>query len=536
MRYLIVLFLTLTSLFAIDITSDNNLSKNSIRESLILSDKVHKKPFFGEELFKGNFKENRQYNQNSDYILNVNDKVSVKMWGAHNYMDNNLTIDKQGNIFLPEVGAIYLLGLSSSQLQSTIENHVRKVFNDNVHVYADIQNYQPISVYVAGSVKKIGLYEGLSSDSILQFIDKAGGILRGIGSYRNITLLRNKEIIASIDLYDFLLTGNIDAIQFKNGDTIVVHSLENYITVEGEVERPYNFELLTKTINVANIIPYVLPLPKANSFTITHWKSTEKSNQEFSLDSAQKTVVENGDVISFLSNYYLSSINLSIEGEHKSKHHVSIKKGTTLYIVLSNLEFTDLSDIRHIKVYKKRVAKVQKALIESKLKELEQSVLTTDSASEEEAKIRESETSRVLEFIRKARKVEPKGQLILELKSDLRKIILEEGDLVVVPSKSSFIVVEGEVSIPNALIYEKGKNIFDYIDACGGFTDRADESKILLIKANGKVLIENTIDNVEAGDSILVLRKVDTKNTIWVKNITQILYQIAVGAAVALQF
>jgi len=539
MRYLLTLLLLLNTLSALDVDTKVDVEVEKDKNSEIHEQSKELKEenrFFGEELFSGNFKENRQFHQNNDYILNVNDKITVKMWGAHNFIDNNLSIDKQGNIFLPEVGVIHLLGLRASELQSQVQKSVKNVFNKDVHVYADIQEYQPVSVYVTGSVNNIGLYEGLSTDSILQFIDKAKGVIRGVGSFRNITLLRDKVAIRNIDLYDFLLTGNVDTFQFRNGDTIMVNAMKNYIETEGEVSRPYNFELLNSGGTVADILPYVLPSIKANSFSITHWNNGEESNQEYPLSTASSVALGSGDKISFFSNYYMNSINISVAGEHKSKHHISAKKGATLYDVLEQLKFTDLSDIGHIKIYKKRVARLQKSLLESKLKELEQSVLTTDSASEEEAKIRESEATRVLQFIEKARKVEPKGQLILERGSDLRQVTLEDGDEIVVPLKSNFVIVEGEVNIPNALMYENGKDTDDYIEFCGGFTDRADKGKVLLVKASGKVLTKNNADYVEAGDSILVLRKVDAKNTIWVKDITQILYQIAVGAAIALQF
>ena len=492
------------------------------------------KVFFGEELFKGHFKENQKFHQNDDYILNVNDKISVKMWGAVNAIDNNLTIDKQGNIFLAEVGAIHLLGLPASQLQKTVQKRVNRVFNKDVHVYADVREYQPISVYVTGSVKNVGLYEGLSTDSILQFLDKADGILKGVGSFRHVQLLRNKEIIREIDLYDFLLSGNVESFQFRDGDTLFVAPLTNYVEIDGDVARPYIFELLNDTVSVSSLLPYVLPSVKVNSITVTNWNNSEKSTKEYTFNKVNSVVVRNGDKVTFGSSYYTNSVKLKVSGEHKGKKILAVHKGTTLFKVLDQLNFTDLSDIKNIKIYKKRVALIQKSLLETKLNELEQSVLTTDSASEEEAKIRKSETERILTFIQKARKIEPKGQLVLERNSDLRKITLEEGDSVVVPMKSSFVAVDGEVNIPNALLYNKGKDISDYIADCGGYSDRADSSKILLIKTNGKVLFNE--GDVEAGDSILVLRKIDTKNTIWVKDITQILYQIAIGAAVALQF
>ncbi|HIC79163.1 MAG TPA: polysaccharide export protein, partial [Sulfurovum sp.] len=108
--------------------------------------------------------------------------------------------------------------------------------------------------------------------------------------------------------------------------------------------------------------------------------------------------------------------------------------------------------------------------------------------------------------------------------------------------KSNVIVVQGEVSIPAAIAYDKEMKLSDYIDFCGGYTDDADRDKVLLIKANGRVIrysdsmfSKNAEMQVEASDSILVLQKVNTKNMIIFKDLTQILYQIALGAAVVLK-
>ena len=56
-----------------------------------------------------------------------------------------------------------------------ITSKYSKVYRNNVFVYADMNNYQNVSVFVTGNVNKPGLYQGLSSDSIIQYIDKASG-------------------------------------------------------------------------------------------------------------------------------------------------------------------------------------------------------------------------------------------------------------------------------------------------------------------------------------------------------------------------
>jgi len=103
--------------------------------------------------------------------------------------------------------------------------------------------------------------------------------------------------------------------------------------------------------------------------------------------------------------------------------------------------------------------------------------------------------------------------------------------------------LQGEVNIPNALAFREGYAIEDYVAACGGYGERANMDKILLIKANGRVVQHSSGDffsdanslKVEAGDAILVLGKTDSKNILITSSITQILYQVAVGAAVVLR-
>ena len=535
MRYLIICIFLLHPLFSLDISLDTKQAEKS-KLKINLGQR-----YFGDNLFKGKFKDNKQFRYNAQYIVNVNDTLSVKMWGTHNYLDESLIVDKKGNIFIPEVGAIHLLGLTADRVQSVIEANVRKVFNNNVHVYANIKQYQNISIFVTGSVGNAGLYNGLSTDSILQFIDKAGGVLRGEGSYRNIDILREKQVIKTIDLYDFLVTGNLDAFQFQTSDVIVIKPINNFISVLGDVRRPYFFELLNNSSSVKEVMDYVLPKSTSNSFIVTTWNNRKEITKEYPLEMASSIYLNKGDKLKFLSNYYIQNIEVTLEGEHIGTNYISIAKGTTLYDILSKVKFTDLSDIKNIHLYRRRIADTQQKLINIKLKALESKVLSRDSYSKEEAEIYQTETSQVLEFIKRAKAVKQKGQVILRLNNNLKKIVLEAGDRISIPKKNNIVVIQGEVSIPSALPYERDMKLLDYIDFCGGFTEDANEDKVLLIKGNGRVFkyknafLSKNI-NVSPGDSILVLQKVKTKNMLIFKDLTQILYQIAIGAAVILQF
>lgn len=518
-------------LFAVEILVDQNMTK----ESKILTSKHN---YFGEQLFQGNFKENKQFRYNPDYLINVGDIVSVKVWGAFEF-SSDLTVDKQGNIFLPKVGEIQLLGLKNKLLKSKIESSMKKVFNQNVYVYANLKQYQPISVFVSGAVKKVGLYEGLSSDSILQYLDKAGGIISGSGSFRDISILRNKQVIKNTDLYSFLLSGEIDSFQFQNGDVILVNPLRDTIEVSGDVGRAYIFELLNNYESVQSIMSFIVPKATVNSFILTFWEDGQETTKQYTLENANTIMVKNGTRLKFLSNYYVNSVEISLEGEYRGPQSMTVEKGTTLFDVLEKVDFTPLSEIRNVRLYRKSVANIQKQLIETMLQDLEARTFTSDSSTVEEASIRNKESSMILNFVERVRKIEPLGQVILSQEDNLDKIYLEYGDKIVIPKRSNVVIVQGEVNIPNALAYREEYDIDDYVNTCGGYGDRANTEKVLLIRGNGEVVqyVSGTSNSpkVNSGDSILVLGKVDSKNILITSSITQILYQIAVGAAVVLK-
>jgi len=531
---LILLFL-ITRIWAVDVAIEQT---NSDKSQL----KDNHKAYFGEAIFKGNFKENQQFRYNPNYVFNVGDVISVKMWGAYEF-SAELSIDKQGNIFIPKVGDIHLLGVYNRDLKNKIQSSVKRVFNNNVYVYADLKQYQPISVFVSGSVQKVGLYKGLSTDSLLQFIDKAGGIVRGQGSYRDITILRDKQIVKHIDLYEFLLDGQIDMFQFRNGDVVMVNPVRNFIEVSGDVNRPYIFELLSDYTSVQDIMRFIMPKPTANRFMLTKWENGQEITNDYPLSEASNLFVTKGTKLKFFSDYYVNNLEIKIEGEHKGSKKIMVKKGTSLYDILSKIKFTPLSDIKNVRLYRKSVANTQKQLIETMLKDLEARAFTSDSSTVEEAGIRNKESEMIIKFVERVRKVQPLGQVIISNEDNLDKIYLEEGDRIVIPKRSNIVIVQGEVNIPNALAYRENYSIDDYVDACGGYGERANMDKVLLIKANGRVVQQSAGNffsdssalKVEAGDSILVLGKIDSKNILITSSITKILYQVAVGAAVVLR-
>ncbi|WP_104721305.1 polysaccharide biosynthesis/export family protein [Helicobacter mesocricetorum] len=497
---------------------------------------------FGFHLFNGNFTQASQFLYNPDYKIAIGDKINFRMWGAVEF-HKELMVDSQGNIFIPAVGAVNLLGVRNGDLVKVLKSSIAKIYKNNVFVYADMNVYQNVSIFITGNVNKPGLYQGLSSDSIVQYLDKAGGINLEYGSFRDIEILRDNKPILKIDLYNFLLNGKVQLFPFRTGDVILVKNVQQYVSVTGEVQKPYRFELKDdiKTLEDIATISGAKPIV-TNAIVRSYLQNNVLDITSYNKNQFQNVLLKTGDEIEFRPDYNSKNINISIEGEHDGLHSLVVKKGTTLKEVIRLIKVNRQSNIEAIQVFRKSVANSQKQLIQSQLKELETLALTSSSITTQESAVRSSQASMILEFIQRAKNIQPKGQITLDNQEAYATTILEEGDIINIPTKNNLVLVQGEVAIPGAFIYEPHKNLQYYIKLAGDFTERANKKRILLIRANGKAERYNgswyalsSAPGLNPGDSLLVLPAIETGRNLQVTSIlTQILYQIAIATKVVL--
>ncbi|EAI9515659.1 polysaccharide export protein [Campylobacter coli] len=541
MKKILILFLSCIFCFgAIDvsqISSSGNSSTTSFVQGLennISKSAPTQIPVFGAELFNGNFKNYTQRVYNPDYKIAVGDQISLKIWGAVEF-EQILVVDSQGNIFIPKVGAVNLLGVKNSALVSVIKAQVNKIYKNNVFVYADMNAYQNVSVFVTGSVNAPGLYQGLSSDSVIQYLDKAGGINLEYGSFRDIQILRNNAVIKKIDLYDFLLKGQMDLFPFRSGDVVLVGNVQSYVFVNGDVQRPFRFELANdiKTLfdlaRVAGAKPIV-----TNAILRSYGNDHKLEVSAYNKMQFSKVLLKTGDEVQFNPEYISQNISITVNGEHSGLKTLVVRKGTTLKDVSRLIVANGQSDMNALQVFRKSVAKTQKDLINAQLKELETLALTSPSVTSQGAAIKAEQAKLILEFIQRAKELEPKGQIVIDKPKSYGEVILEEGDTINVPSKNNLIIVQGEVTLPGAFVYNKGEDLKYYINLAGGYGERADTSKVLVIRNNGKAQKYSGSIDMMPGDSVLVLPKVDSENLQIFSMLTQILYQIAVATNVVL--
>jgi protein involved in polysaccharide export with SLBB domain len=496
-------------------------------------------PPYGANLFQGGFETERSDGLNSSYLVAPGDKISIQMWGTVNRADV-ITVDNQGNIFIPDVGPVKVKDVPANRINAIVTQSIKSIYTNNVSIYVNLLTSTPVSVFVAGPVLRPGQYAGLASDSVLFYLKRAGGIDPYRGSYRNIKVLRNQQVVLDYDLYDFLKEGKLAGFSFKDEDVILVKEQGAMVTVDGAARYPFRFELLQEKASGDDLIYYSRPLEKTSHVAITGNRNTGPISVYLPIDEFDKFKMVDGDVVLFNDDLRPQVLSIQISGSYLGPSFYTVDINTRLLDILSHIE-VDPNQANYAAIYIKResVVQQQKILIDESLNRLERSIFTAPATSSGEAGIRAQEAQLVSQFVAKARLIEPLGKVILSENGKVANIRLEQGDEIVIPAQTDLIQVSGEVLMPQAIVYNSNATIRDYIAWAGGFSERANDERIAVVRANGlTIFIDSqsswlTDDNkhsLQAGDQILVLPKIDAKLLQAVKDITQVVYQIAIAA------
>ncbi len=495
---------------------------------------------FGQNLFDG-FRQAEFKGFNPEYKLSVGDKITLQMWGAYE-VSVKLSVDAQGNVFIPQVGPVQLQGVANKDLNSVVEKKVRSVYKKNVNLYASLDATEPVKLFVTGFVKSPGLYGGFSSDSILAFLAKSGGIRSESGSYLNVELKRNGQTRTTFNLYDFLLKGTIEQVQLQDGDTLVVNSRQSVVNFDGLVENPVQIEFTDGQILLDNALELVGAMPEATHVRITR-NQTEKRNVEYlPLTTAKNLTLQSGDEVTVVSDKMPGTISVAIEGEHNGQAIYILPYGSTIKSLVKQLKLNERSNLEALQLFRKEVAARQKEVLEISLQQLEQVTLSARSSTDGEAKLRQADAESILKFIERARKLKPRGQVLLGNSKRKNDVLLKDGDRLVIPGETVLVQVYGEVMFPNAMVYRNNSDILDYVASAGGFNQKADQSRLLIMHQNGTITNIQKKDgwfsdgyvkaDIQPGDEIMVMPQVDVKSFQHTRDIIDTVYKVALSTAV----
>ena len=489
-------------------------------------------PPFGANLFTGGFRGAMGDGLNADYQVKPGDQITVRAWGAFEF-DRVLPVDAQGNIFIPGSGPLNVEGQNSQQVDSRVRGAITSVYPENVQVYTNVQGVQPVAVFVTGYVENPGRFAGTPNDSVLYFLDQAGGIDQDLGSYRQIRVIRNDQTVATVDLYDFLINGSIARPQFQDGDTIVVEERGPAIAVVGDVHREHRYELIGNQLSGAELVELARLRSGVSHVLLRGDRSDGPMAQYFPLNEFYTQTIRSGDEVAFSADQRSETIVVEIEGSYYGPSRFALPRDARLSELLDAIPVPEnMTAVESISLQRESVKQQQQQSMEESLRRLETTYLSAQSSTNEEAQIRAQEAELIQNFVQRARELEPSGRLVVAYNDRIADIRLQDGDVITIPEISDSILISGEVLVPQAAVYRPGMSVIDYIESAGGFTQRADDDHILLVRQNGAV--ENARNTpLRPGDEILVMPEAPTHNLQLAATLTQILYQVAVATRVA---
>lgn len=177
----------------------------------------------------------------SDYLLGPGDNLVMRLLGRSEN-EYNLTIDREGKVYVPRVGEIVAWGVTVEAFKRLAERKLSSVYTD-FQLTVSLGKIRSIRIYLTGEVRRPGAYTVSSLTSLFNALYLAGGPTPN-GSMRDIRLMRSGKPIASVDLYRFLLEGdNTSDVRLETGDAIFVPVCGPRVAIRGEIGRPAIYEI-----------------------------------------------------------------------------------------------------------------------------------------------------------------------------------------------------------------------------------------------------------------------------------------------------
>ena len=238
----------------------------------------------------------------SDYPLGPGDQVIIRGWGSLD-MDVRTSIDRNGMVTLPRVGAVQLAGVKAGQAEGVLRNAVGKYYKD-FQLSVTLGQLRSITVYVVGQARRPGSYT-LSSVSTLASGLFATGGPNANGSMRRVQLKRAGQVVTELDLYSFLSQGsNAADAKLIDGDVIFIPAAAGHIAMVGKVNSPAVYELksnsetLEQLLAVAGGLPVVADPRRVTLERLNPANNQPRSVEGFALDAnGLKTPLKNGDLL-----------------------------------------------------------------------------------------------------------------------------------------------------------------------------------------------------------------------------------------------
>ena len=451
----------------------------------------------------------------SEYIVDAGDvfiiKIDVK---GPAFKLFNSVVTPAGYLLVPDTPTIYVKNLSLKTARSKISGSLRKSF-PNAKVEAHLYQLHHIGVDVLGAIPRPGKIILNSGDRLFDavtfkleplFADTTLRFNWNTMSLRRIDIIRNKKS-QHYDLLNYRLTGNkIHNPYVMDGDVVYINfkdTLKNSIVIKGAVGRPTEFEYLNGD-NLAGALRFasgMLPDADSNRIEIVRMSGNtlDKKVVSFPQDSSQ--LLKPGDHIYIRDmGDWIKVSTISVEGEVRYPGEYSILHGKTRLseVIALSGGFTNRASLWRSVILRKKEILFDTGELQ-RLRRRQAIEMSELERSFYRQRTRENRYIVNCDFNK-----------LFEQNIQSQDVILLDGDAIVIPEKNENILVTGGVFSPGRIRYTPGWNCTDYINAAGGFSERAREGWTkIIIGRNGKWLDADDEIVIGEGDIIFVPERED---------------------------
>ena len=454
----------------------------------------------------------------SKYIVGPNDIFSLGIWGVVN-TPLPLAVSPEGSLIIPSVGEVAVSGLTLGEAKTKVISAVKKRFI-SAEITLTLVSPRRFLVTVTGVGQ--GTYPTsaiMRASSLIAFIFSDSLSLMKSGttpgerynfSFRNIKLKRKNGEIQRIDLYEYFATQNERYNPFlREGDVITLQKYDwegKFVAVQGAVQFPGIFEYIPgdDLETAMQLVRGVASVANLDSITVSRMDPTatkmEKIYLNFEKDKNFK--LEPNDRV--YVNAYAESrrdFKVLVLGEVVRPGNYPITLNTTRLSDIINEAGGLLpnSYLPNSEVYRK----IDTFFIQTKNRDTLENVYTrrlNDIVSNKEEK--ESFDQDLLYKIGRVNVDFEK----LEKGDNSQDIILKNGDIVYIADNRKEVYVYGQVNRPGFVPYKEGADAQYYIDAAGGYGERADEDEIRVIKFKTREWLEPEEATIQSSDFVYVPR------------------------------
>ncbi|MDP1815382.1 MAG: SLBB domain-containing protein [Leadbetterella sp.] len=331
-------------------TVDSTDIEASIRDSKrqIIDEKAETRrlKIFGLSIFNNqtlNFEPNLNIATPRNYVLGTNDELSIDITG-YAYAHYDAKVNADGNIKIENLNPIFVAGQTLEQAKIKIVQRLKTLFgglgSGGLSADVTLSKIRSIKVTVIGEAVFPGTYTVPSLATAFNVLYAAGGPT-DIGSLRNIEVFRKGKKVKTLDVYDFLLRGDLtDDIGLIDQDVVLIPYVDKRVTINGAVRNPKIYELkigdnLNTVINFAGGFD---ELAYTKSLRIDRATDIEKKILKVYRDEFSKFALSKGDIISVDKILERYENKVSVEGAVFRPGDYELEAGMTVKKLLAQAE------------------------------------------------------------------------------------------------------------------------------------------------------------------------------------------------------